>query len=194
MTVRTTPTTKPMTTPMITLTEKIVRLHQSLQAGGFAHAFGGALALAWCTERARGTVDIDCNIFVGGNEAASLAAALPKEVAWNEADVAVLARDGQIRLFWGPTPIDLFLNTTDFHEQAALRAKVQTFAGENIPFLSCTDLTVFKAFFNRTKDWADIEEMLAIGSVDRERVIGVLTLFLGGDDERVDRFTSLCRK
>ncbi len=71
---------------------------------------------------------------------------------------------------------------------------MQTFAGKEIPFLACTDLTVFKAFFNRTKDWADIEEMLAIGSVDRERVIGVLTLFLGGDDERVDRFTSLCRQ
>ena len=183
-----------MTAPMTTLTDKIVRLHQSLQAGGFAHAFGGALALAWCTERARGTVDIDCNIFVGGNEAGEVAAALPKEVGWTEADLVVLARDGQIRLFWGPTPIDLFLNTTDFHEQAALRAKVQTFAGEDIPFLSCTDLTVFKAFFNRTKDWADIEEMLAIGSVDHERVIGVLTLFLGGDDERVDRFTTLCRQ
>jgi hypothetical protein len=72
------------------------------------------------------------------------------------------------------------------------RSNLQSFAGEDIPFLSCTDLAVFKSFFNRTKDWADIEEMLAIGSVDRERVIGVLTLLLGADDDRLARFTRLC--
>jgi hypothetical protein len=71
-------------------------------------------------------------------------------------------------------------------------AGLVAFAGKDIPFLSCTDLTVFKSFFNRTKDWADIEEMLAIGSVDRERVIGVLTLLLGADDDRLARFTRLC--
>jgi hypothetical protein len=179
---------------MTALAEKIVSLHRSLSAAKVPHAFGGALALAWCTERARGTVDIDCNIFVGSDETAAVAAALPKEVAWTETDLTVLARDGQIRLFWGPTPIDLFLNTTDFHEQASLRTNVQSFAGEDVPFLSCTDLAVFKAFFNRTKDWADIEEMLGMHSVDRERVIGVLTLLLTGTDKRVERFTSLCRQ
>jgi hypothetical protein len=179
---------------MTTLADKIVTLHRALNTAGIAHAFGGALALAWCTERARGTVDIDCNIFVRSDETSSVAAALPNEIARTEAELEVLARDGQIRLFWGPTPIDLFLNTTNFHEQAALRTKVQTFAGEEIPFLSCTDLTVFKVFFNRTKDWADIEEMLAMETVDQERVIGVLTLFLGRTDERINRFVSLCRQ
>ncbi len=28
-----------------------------------------------------------------------------------------------------------------------------------LPFLSCPDLAVFKVFFNRTKDWADLEAM-----------------------------------
>jgi hypothetical protein len=29
--------------------------------------------------------------------------------------------------------------------------------GRDIPVLDCTSLVLFKAFFNRTKDWADIE-------------------------------------
>ena len=41
------------------------------------HAFGGALALAWCTERARGTIDIDLNVFVDGSRAREVLAALP---------------------------------------------------------------------------------------------------------------------
>ena len=54
---------------MTTLVDKIVTLHRSLEAAGVPHAFGGALALAWCTQRARGTVDIDVNIFLAPTEA-----------------------------------------------------------------------------------------------------------------------------
>ena len=43
--------------------EKMVAIARSLDDAGIAFAFGGALALAWCTERARGTVDIDMNVF-----------------------------------------------------------------------------------------------------------------------------------
>lgn len=39
--------------------------------------------------------------------------------------------------------------------------------------LSCADLAVFKAFFNRTKDWADLEEMRSAGTLDVDGVIGV---------------------
>ena len=62
-----------------------------------------------------------------------------------------------------------------------------------MPFLSCGDLAVFKAFFNRTKDWADLEEMAAAGTLDLDRVLGVLVRYLGADDERVDRLTALLR-
>ena len=43
------------------LADKIVAIHQALDAAQLPHAFGGALALAWCTQRARGTIDIDVN-------------------------------------------------------------------------------------------------------------------------------------
>ena len=49
---------------MSTLTDKIIELHQALEDADIAHGFGGALALAWCTQRARGTIDIDLYIFI----------------------------------------------------------------------------------------------------------------------------------
>src|SRR5437773_11210415 len=49
---------------MTGLADKILAIHDAFDAVRLPHAFGGALALAWCTERARGTIDIDVNIFV----------------------------------------------------------------------------------------------------------------------------------
>jgi len=175
----------------VNLVDRIVAVHRSLDAGGLSHAFGGALALAWCTERARGTIDIDVNVFVDTDEAADVLNALPGGVSWDDADLAALQRDGQVRVWWEGTPVDVFLDTTDFHRSAADRCRVEPFAGADVPFLGCSDLAVFKAFFNRTKDWADLEEMLSLGSVDVDRVLGVLVRYLGGDDERVARLRSL---
>jgi hypothetical protein len=173
------------------LAEKIVAIHGALDGAEVPHAFGGALALAWCTQRARGTIDIDVNVFVDGSRAREVLDALPVGVAWSDADLAVIARDGQTRLWWDTTPVDLFVNTTEFHVQVAQRCRREPFAGVEVPFLACSDLAVFKAFFDRTKDWADLEEMSAAGTLDVDRVIGVLTRYLGGDDARILRLRSL---
>jgi hypothetical protein len=52
-------------------------------------------------------------------------------------------------------------------------------------------VAVFKAFFDRTKDWADLEEMIAAGTLDRDLVLGALVHYLGRDDKRVARLRSL---
>jgi hypothetical protein len=174
-----------------TLPRKIIAIHRSVAGAGIPHAFGGALALAWCTERARGTIDIDLNIFLDASRAADVLAALPRGVRSSARDLAVLTRDGQTRLWWDETPVDLFVNTTEFHAQAAGRCRVEKFAGDDVPFLSCSDLAVFKAFFNRTRDWADLEEMVAVGTLDVDRVVGTLTRYLGPTDERVERLRRL---
>jgi hypothetical protein len=174
-----------------TLPKKIVLLHRALDAAEIPHAFGGALALAWCTQRARGTIDIDLNVFVDAARASEVLDAFPTAVAWSAEDRAVIERDGQTRLWWDTTPVDLFVNTTEFHTQIALRSRIERFEGENIPFLSCSDLAVFKAFFNRTKDWADLEEMTAAGTLDVDRVVGVLSRYLGPDDERIAHLRTL---
>ena len=176
---------------MTTLVERIVAIHRAFDTAGIPHAFGGALALAWCTERARGTIDIDVNVFVPAAQSATALDALPDGVRITKANRAELDRDGQTRLWWDTTPVDVFFNTTEFHEAAARRAHRQRFAGASVPFLSCRDLAVFKAFFNRTKDWADLEEMLAAGVLDVDAVLGTLVRYLGGDDERVARLRGL---
>ncbi len=173
------------------LVEQIVALHRDLVAADVAHAFGGALALAWCTERARGTIDIDVNLFVEIDQADSVLAGLPSGVTVTDRDRSAIATDGQTRLWWDQTPVDVFFNTTDFHRAAAHRARFEPFGGADIPFLACRDLAVFKAFFNRTKDWADLEEMQAAGSLDLEAVLGVLARYLGAGDDRIDRLRAL---
>jgi hypothetical protein len=175
----------------MTLIDKILAIHRSLDAAGVPHAFGGALALAWCTQQARGTIDIDVNLFVGLDGITAVLAGLPDDVAWTDDDLALLERDGQARLWWDRTPVDVFFNTTDFHERAAARARVEPFEGEDVPFLACRDLAVFKAFFNRTKDWADLEAMAEAGALDTEAVLGVLAAYLGPDDERLVRLRAL---
>ncbi|HVN50934.1 MAG TPA: hypothetical protein VMT43_05850 [Acidimicrobiales bacterium] len=178
---------------MTSIPEKMLAIHRSLAAAVIPHAFGGALALAWCTQRARGTIDIDLNVFVPTERTGDVLAALPDEIRWEAKEAARLAREGQQRLWWDATPVDLFLNTTEFHEGAAGRARWELFEGAQLPFLSCADLAVFKAFYDRTKDWADLEEMRDAGTLDVDRVVGVLVRYLGADDPRVERALSLSR-
>ncbi len=173
------------------IVEKILGLHAALDAARLPHAFGGALALAWCTQQARGTIDIDVNVFVDHTLAATVFAALPAEIARSETDLATCISDGQVRLWWAATPVDVFTNTTEFHAAAADRAVVHEFAEHDVPFLCCSDVAVFKAFFNRTKDWADIEEMVAAGTLDADLVLGALVHYLGPGDERVERLRAL---
>jgi hypothetical protein len=175
----------------VNLPEKIVAIHEALDAASVPHAFGGALALAWCTHQARGTIDVDINLFVGPERATEVVAALPDDVAWTDTDLTAIGRDGQVRLWWERTPIDLFFSTTDFHDRAADRSRLEPFLGRELPFLSCRDLAVFKAFFNRTKDWADLEAMHEAESLDVDAVVGVLVRLLGADDERVQRLLAL---
>jgi hypothetical protein len=184
------PSGRPAAAPL-GLPAKIVEIHRALDGAGIAHAFGGALALAWCTQRARGTIDIDVNLFVGEDATDEVLAGLPPDVTWSDDDRALLRRDGQARLWWGTTPVDVFLSTTPFHTQAAGRVRLEPFAGAEVPFLGCDDLAVFKAFFNRTKDWADLEEMQAAGTLDVERVVGVLARYLGPTDDRIPRLLAL---
>lgn len=175
----------------MSLVEQVVGLHRALADAGIPHAFGGALALAWCTQQARGTIDIDVNLFVGIDEIGRALAAFPDGVSITGANRRELEADGQSRLWWDATPVDVFFNTTPFHEAAASRARFEQFGGAAVPFLACRDLAVFKAFFDRTRDWADLGDMDAAGTLDHEAVLGVLVRYLGGQDPRVARLRAL---
>ncbi len=173
------------------LLEKVLRLHDALAAGLVPHAFGGALALALHVEQPRGTADIDLNISMSTDRAADVLTCLPPEVERDAASVARIQADGQVRLFWGRTPIDLFFPQHLLHQVVAGRVVTMPIGRGAIPVLSATDLTIFKALFNRTKDWADIEEMLAFGSLDVVEALAWLCEIVGCDDPRVHRLRDL---
>lgn len=139
------------------LAKKLQAIHKSLAKANLRHAFGGAVSLAYCVDEPRGTRDIDVNIFVPAERARDAADALPAEVQVSEDAISQILRDGQTRVWWDDTPVDLFLNNLPIHEEVAEEIRWVPFAGSDIPVLSCESLVVFKAFFNRTKDWADIE-------------------------------------
>jgi len=165
--------------------DAIVEVHDGLGAAGIQHAFGGAFALLWCTGEPRTTVDIDLNVFAPPSETQQVLSALPEEIKATDEEVAKLSADGQCRLMFDGIPIDIFLDTTHFHGDLRLHVQTHRLVGRSLPFLGCNDLAVFKAFFNRRKDWADIEEMLQAGRLDVSYVVGILSEYLGPDDERI---------
>src|ERR1043165_1976750 len=99
------------------LVEKLLAIHASLKARAMPHAFGGAIALAYCVEEPRGTRDLDINVFVDAKRADEVLAALPEGGRVEKTDVEQAKRDGQTRLFWEGVPIDIFLNNLPLHEE-----------------------------------------------------------------------------
>lgn len=179
---------------MTLLTERLVTLHRALAQRRVPHAFGGAIALAYWTRDPRGTSDIDVNVFLPVANCARALRALPEDVAQPDDTEATIARDGQVRLWWDETPVDLFFDSVDVHHDAARHRKTVAFAGTRIPVLGPIELTVFKAMFDRTRDWADIEAMLAAGTVDLDAVRDTLATMLPPDDPRFARLDESQRR
>ena len=176
---------------MSELVEKLFAVHDSLTAAGSPHAFGGAISLAYCTEEPRGTRDLDVNIFADASRAEAVLAGLPDAVAVGPQDVASVVRTGQARLWWDDTPVDVFLDNLPLHEAVAAGVVWVPLAGREIPVLDCASLTIFKAFFDRTKDWADIEAIAAAAPEDVETAAATIADLVGADDAACKRLEAL---
>ena len=176
-----------MTRP--SLAEKVVAVDRAV--ADLPHAFGGALALAYYAEP-RATIDIDLNVFVGVDRLDEVAAAFATlNVSFAEA-VAVIRRDGQGRVQWDDTPIDLFFAYDPFHAAAAAARRRVPFSDTTIPILAPEHLVVCKVVFNRSKDWVDIETMLELGTaLDAAEVLRWVGRIAGDDDPRYDRIAAL---
>ena len=177
---------------MSSLADRLLAIHTALSHAGFPHAFGGAIALAYCTEEPRGTRDLDVNVFAEPNRAAEVLAALPSRVAIRAADVRAAEREGQVRVWWQDTPVDIFLDVHRFHRRVAIEVRTVPFAGQEIPVLGCTALVVFKALFDRTRDWADIEAVAATGAADLTEA-GAWARQLGADAANSRRLAELAQ-
>jgi hypothetical protein len=175
---------------MSELVDKLFAIHDALEAQSVPHAFGGAIALAYCVEEPRGTRDLDVNIFCDASDAAKVLAGLPKGIEVNEEHIRAVERDGQTRLKWDGVPVDVFLNNLPLHEAVASAVVWVRLVGREIPVLDCASLVLFKSFFDRTKDWGDIEAVALATPEDIETAARTLADLVGEDDpayRRLDR-------
>lgn len=166
------------------LTAKIVRVHRALDRAELPHAFGGALALAFCTAEPRATIDVDVNVFVGVDRLPELVRALPKPIEVSETARVRLGQDAQARLWWERTPVDIFLSNHPFHDRAEANRHVVPFAGVDLPVLGCVELAVFKTFFARPKDVVDVATMIAAGAVPLDELRRLVDDLLGVRGDR----------
>ena len=175
----------------LSLPQKVTALHEALKSARIDHAFGGALALAYYAEP-RATIDIDINVFVPTDRFARVTAALDPLGVDVATDLEKLERDGQCRLAWGRTPLDIFLSYDQIHDEMRESRRGVPFADGTIPILSPEHLSVCKAVFDRPKDWIDIEQLLVgADSFDRAIAEAALLRLVGRQDERMRRFSEL---
>jgi hypothetical protein len=164
------------------LVDKLFAIHQALESASLPHAFGGAISLAYCVEEPRGTRDLDVNVFCDAADAKRVLGALPDGVRVEAGDVERVERDGQARLYWDGVPVDVFLNNLPLHDDVAGAVVWVFLEGKKVPMLDCASLVLFKAFFNRTKDWADIEAIGLAAPEDIEAAAATIARLVGEDD------------
>jgi hypothetical protein len=93
------------------LAGRIVAVHEMLNSMGVTHQFGGAIALAWY-RNPRATTDIDLNVTLPPEDAAPVLGALTHlGVSVSPADRDLITRDGQARLDWDGSYLDVFFAT-----------------------------------------------------------------------------------
>lgn len=173
------------------LPEKVIALHEQLSRADTPHAFGGALALAYYAEP-RATIDVDLNLFVSPSSYPEIERELAKIGVGDGVEPEIVERDGQCRLHWGDTPVDLFFAYDAFHEAMRRAVRSEPFGQTRIPILAPEHLLVCKTIFNRPKDWLDIEQMLVcVEDLDIEEIRGWLDRIVGADDPRRERFDRL---
>jgi hypothetical protein len=163
-----------------------------LDSVGVPHQFGGAIALAWY-RNPRATTDIDINLTLAPDAARPVLEMLARlGVTVAAGDLARIAADGQARLDWEGSYLDVFFATLDLHYEMPDRARTVRFGALDIPILSPEDLVICKAVFDRPKDWLDIEEMLRWGTqVDAARALGWVGELLGPESEQYARLNEL---
>ncbi|MDQ6657244.1 MAG: nucleotidyltransferase family protein [Actinomycetota bacterium] len=176
---------------MASLTDKLAALLKLLENAGIEAIVGGGLALMFHVGEPRTTNDIDLQVYPTDGGIDALVRVLGTVVEVGPQAIDQLHRIDQARLTWGLTPIDLFLPAAPFHFELRRRAVQVDFPGVDrpVPILSATDLTIFKALFNRTKDWADIEDMVRAGTPDLATAERTVREF--GQREVADRLSAL---
>lgn len=172
------------------LDEQIVTLERAFGEADIPHAFGGAHALGYYGS-IRATHDIDVNVFLPVAEVDrvfGVLAALGANVG-NPGLKRLAERDEQVRILWEGTPVDLFFAYDPLHLSSMERRRRVDFYGDWIHVLSAEDLIVYKATFDRQKDWIDIAGVVFAceAPLDFDYVRGWLERIDGPERKRLER-------
>lgn len=173
------------------------RVADALEAAGLPYAIGGALALGYWG-LARGTHDVDVNVFLDGARFDDAADALERGgVVLDRTSGRTRAAEGTyVRGMVGDVPVDLFMNSITLHESAAKRTKVRPLLDRPVNLLSAEDLVVLKMLFHRGKDLVDVERVVAMrrDDLDRDYVRRWLVETAGEENYRVADWDQIVRE
>ncbi len=178
-------------------TEAAVHFAQALERAKVPYAIGGAIAYGFFGA-ARGTHDVDINLFVSGDQAAPALRTLIEAGLEIDEPLAIqsAAERGDARGLYQGLPVDLFFNSVPVHERAARRTRQVTLHDVSIRVLSPEDTAVFKMLFFRGKDLVDVERLLGLmrGALDRGYVRAAIVELVGEDDHRTRKWDELTRQ
>ncbi|MHB8878152.1 MAG: hypothetical protein ACYC8T_31025 [Myxococcaceae bacterium] len=171
------------------------RLAHLLEREHIEYAIGGAIALG-LHGFARATRDVDINVFVEPPLVPRLLALLDQAGLRVEAGALERATiEGWFTAWDGAVRLDLFIPSIDFSWEARRMRQRLSFLGEDLWFLSAESLCVFKLLFFRTKDLADLEQLvLTSDSLDRSAVRAAVVSMMGEGDERVRAWDAIVRE
>jgi hypothetical protein len=153
------------------LPDGITAIHRQFAADAIPHAFGGAIALTYCSVPGA-TADIDIYVFLPQAELRRVLDAIGAVVPITDRAKAEreMQNTAQVRLRWDRIPVDVFFSNSKFHDSMATRAVGVEYDAISLPVLSAEDLVICKAAFNRPKDWIDIEAIFKVqdGALDAD--------------------------
>jgi hypothetical protein len=167
------------------------------QERGWRFCFIGGIALQrWGQPRV--TQDVDLTLLTGFSQEKKFIDALLAEYQPRRADARDFALMHRVLLLQTATGIgiDISLGGLPFEEAMISRASLFEFL-PSVALTTCSaeDLVILKAFANRAKDWADVEEVLTRqgASFDWDSVISPLSELaaLKEEPEILDRLVEL---
>jgi len=180
---------RPWPSRRLSLPDKVISVHRCLSAAEIPHAIGGAVAVGYYGEP-RSTLDIDVNVFVPVSSWPEVRVALGSlDIDLGEED---LRQVDEIRLDWESNSLHLFFSSDPLHQRMREAIREVPFAEGSIPIVAPEHLVIRKAMLDRTKHWADIEQILiATDPLDLEEIIEWLERMVGEGNPQIKRLAAV---
>ena len=176
----------------VTLVDKIVAIHHALDDAGLPHAFGGALALGVVHATGAGHHRHRRQRVRRRRRAAERARRAARRRRVDRRRPAPLERDGQVRLWWDA---HAGRRLPEHHRvpragrapgaARAVRRRRRAVPGVHATSRCSRRSSTAPRTGPTSRRWS------AAGTLDVDRVVGVLVRYLGADDERIERLRRL---